>query len=197
MRAAAAVALLLMMPARAAGASSGGGSRERAPGSADPRYVRYSPPSRTFSCEIPSGWTPMEEPTPRGSAVHIVGPQQARGAWRAAYHIHFFEKDKPGFVPSREALKAARRRDAGRDVTGMSSRRVARRPARVFQVHEKRLLPAGRLPAELVALHHFYVFVPSGSDDYFVIKLSTTEEAFLDYRRELGRFLESFRVIGY
>ena len=73
---------------------------------------------------------------------------------------------------------------------------VRRRPARVFEVREERLVPPDRLPAELVSLHHFYAFVPDGKEDYFLIKLSTTEHDFLDYRRVFRHFIKSFRIIG-
>lgn len=168
-----------------------------APAAAEKRgYVLYTPPSGSFTAEIPEGWIPFEEESPRGTATHIIGPAEADGAWRASYHIHYFEKGKPGFLPSKEALRVFRARDKAtdRDVGQMTTWRVDSKPAKMFQVREKRILPAQRLPAERVALHHFYMFVPSGRDEYYLIKLSTTEKSFLNYRTEFRRFMASFRT---
>ena len=159
-------------------------------------YLPYTPPSGLFSAEIPEGWAASEEETPRGIVTHIVGPSESKGSWHAAYHVHYFEKSKPGFVDSREAMKIFRERDktTDRDADQMTTWRVDNKPAKMFQVRETRMLPGGRLPAERVSLHHFYMFVPSGRDEYYVIKLSTTEETFLDYRAEFRRFMASFRT---
>jgi len=168
------------------------------PVSAKPKwaYVRYTPPSGSFTAEIPEGWVPFEEESPRGTATHIIGPAEAQGAWRASYHIHYFEKGKPGFIPSKEAMRVFRKRDKSidRDVGQMTTWRVDKKPAKMFQVREKRLLPSHKLPAERVALHHFYMFVPAGREEYYLIKLSTTEKNFLNYRAEFRRFMGSFRT---
>ena len=37
----------------------------------------------------------------------------------------------------------------------------------------------------------------SNNEEYFIIKLSTTEETFVQYRAEFKRFLKNFRIIGY
>jgi hypothetical protein len=74
--------------------------------------------------------------------------------------------------------------------------RVGRSPGRIFEVREERVLPEGRLPAKPVRLHHFYAFVSSGADEYFMIKLSCAEDDFVEYRNEFRRFLRTFRVLG-
>ena len=160
--------------------------------------VPYTPPSKAFSCTLPMGWTAYEQATPVGTVAHIVGPETAAG-WRPAYHIHVVEKGKPGWRPGRETLKALRRSEdaAERTVTGLNSWRVARKPARLFEAREVRMYPPGKLPAELLPLHHFYAYVPSVGEDYLVVKLTTREAEYLDYRKEFTRFLESLRVLGY
>lgn len=157
--------------------------------------IPYTPPSRSFSCLLPSGWTAFEQATPAGTAAHLVGPEGPAG-WRPAYHVHSVEKGKPGWRAPREMLKTLRRSDkeAGRSASSLSSWRVARKPARLFEVREKRLAPAGRLPAELLELHHFYAFVPGVGEDYLIVKLTTREADFLELRREFYRFLESLRL---
>ncbi|OIO12443.1 MAG: hypothetical protein AUJ52_00120 [Elusimicrobia bacterium CG1_02_63_36] len=158
-------------------------------------YTLYTPPSGSFTVEIPEGWVPFEAETPRGVATHIIGPSEADGAWRASYHVHYFQKGKPGYVAPREAMKAFRERDkdTDRDVDQITVWRVDQQAAKMFQVREKRMLPSSRLPSEIVSLHHFYMFIPSGRDEYYMIKLSTTEKTFLDYRAEFRRFMKSFR----
>lgn len=160
--------------------------------------VPYTPPSKAFSCTLPMGWTAYEQSTPVGTVAHIVGPETAAG-WRPAYHIHVVEKGKPGWRRGRETLKALRRSEdaADRTVTGVNSWRVARKPARLFEAREVRMYPPGRLPAELLPLHHFYAYVPAVGEDYIVVKLTTREAEYLDYRKEFTRFLESLRVLGY
>jgi hypothetical protein len=159
-------------------------------------YERYTPPSGSFTAEIPEGWVPFEEESPRGTVTHIIGPAEADGAFHAAYHVHYFEKGKPGWIPPREAMHAFRERDklSERDVGQMTTWRVDAKPAKMFQVREKRVLPSSRLPSELVALHHFCMFVPAGRHEYYLIKLSTTEKTFLNYRAEFRRFMKSFRT---
>lgn len=168
------------------------------PSSAQEEGAPYTPPSKAFSCVLPMGWTAFEQTAPGGTALHIVGPETQAG-WRPAYHIHVFEKGKPGWRPGRETLKALRRSEdeADRTVTGMNSWRVARKPARLFEARERRLFPPGRLPAELLDIHHFYAYVPGVGEDYLVVKLTTRESEYLDYRKEFTRFLESLRVLGY
>lgn len=163
------------------------------------QFAPYTPPGRLFSCEIPAkGWQAYEHETPRGSSVHILGPALAGGSLRAAYHIHFFDKSKPGFVAAEETLRMERERDkdSEREATPPTVTRIQRAAARLFEVRERRIIPGDRLPASPLVLHHYYAMLPAG-DGYFMIKLSTTQEDYLDYRKEFKRFLGSFRVLGY
>ncbi|MFH2201497.1 MAG: hypothetical protein ABIJ96_00130 [Elusimicrobiota bacterium] len=167
-------------------------------GAAPAKHVYFQPPGRSFSADIPAGWDTVEEKTPRSISVHILGPDEAAGAWRAAYHVHFYEKDFQDYLPARDFLKRLHDREgpAKQEATPLRSLRVSGRAARIFEVRESRLLPHGRLPAATVTLHHYYAFIPASSDAYAVVKLSTTEETFLEYRKEYMRFLKSFRF-GY
>jgi len=167
-------------------------------GSAQTRYPFFTPPSRLFSCEIPVGWSSFETETLRGKAVHIVGPRGS-GTLRPAYHIHHFDKTKPGFLPGKDALRRELKSDkaSGRESSATVSVRAGRNTGKMFEVREERLLPEGRLPAKPARLHHFYAFLASGADEYIMIKLSCPEEDFVAYRQEFRRFLKSFRVLGY
>lgn len=158
----------------------------------------YTPPSRAFSCSMLTGWLAFEQATPAGTVTHIIGPESLSG-WRPAYHVHAIEKSAPAYREPRAMLKALRRSDdaSDREATGLQSWRVARKSARLFEVRERRFSPAGRLPAELLDLHHFYAYVPGVGDDYFIVKLTARESEYLELRPEFRRFLESLRVVGY
>jgi len=159
-------------------------------------FVSYMPPSGSFVCDLPSGWASLEEPSARGMSVHLFGPR--RGALRPAYHVHLLVKGAPGFEPILDAIRREREGEpsARRETTPLQAWRVSERSARVFEGRERRLLPAGALPSETAVLHHFYAFLPAG-DDYFIVKLTVSEEEFEDYRVEFRRFLKSLRIIGH
>ena len=68
------------------------------------------------------------------------------------------------------------------------------KPARLFGPR------SGCIPGKLrpkSSVHHFYAYVPAVGEDYLVVKLTTREAEYLDYRKEFTRFLESLRVLGY
>lgn len=152
---------------------------------------------RTFSCDTPKGWPVFEEDTPGGFAAHFLGPAEAGGAYRAAIHVRYFEKGQPGFVPIDDALKRERQPDklTERSATSVARWRVARNTARRFEVTETRQLPPGLLPSQAVLLHHYYAFVASG-EGYYIIKLSSTRERYLDYKDDWEKLLATFRIIG-
>ena len=168
------------------------------PAAAAVELLPYTPPSRSFSCLVPSGWTAFEQATPAGTTAHILGPEGPAG-WRPAYHVHVVEKNKPGWQEPHDMLKSLRRADDSSDraPTALNSWRVARKSARLFEVHERRMNPAGRLPAEALGIHHFYAYVPGVGEDYLIVKLTTREDDYLEFRREFMRFLDSLRLLGY
>jgi hypothetical protein len=161
-----------------------------------PASVSYMPPSGAFVCDLPNGWAALEEPSIGGMSVHIFGPQRA--ILRPAYHIHLVLKGTPGFEPIMDGIRHEREGEsaAGRETTPLQAWRVSERSARIFEARERRLIPIGALPAENVVLHHFYAFLPAG-DDYFIVKLTVSEEEFEDYRVEFRRFLKSLNIIGH
>lgn len=162
-------------------------------------YRAFVSPKGTFGCDVPAvGWSAMEEDTPLGSTARFFGPVEEGGAWRAALHVHYLDKAQPGFVPIDDAVKRARRSDstAERSATSVRRARVARASARRFEVNETRLLPIDRLPAAPSALHHYLAFIPAG-DGYFIVKLSTSRETYLERKPLFERVLKTFRVLGY
>lgn len=162
-------------------------------------YRIFTSAKGTFACDVPAaGWQVFEEDTPLGSAAHFLGPAEEGGNWRAALHVHFVDKSRPGFVPIDDAVKRERRSDAVADRSASPVRRVrvSRASARRFEVTETRLVPGDRLPATPTVLHHFFAVVPAG-DGYMIIKLSTSRETYLRYRDLFDRILRTFRVLGY
>ena len=161
-------------------------------------YQPFTSARGTFACDVPTaGWVVLEEETPSGSAAHILGPAEEGGRWRAGLHVHFMDKTQPGFLPIDDAVKRERRSDASATRSASPVRRVHvnRRSARCFEVTETRLLPPDRLPAAPSILHHYFAFVPAG-DGYFIIKLSSSRETYLDHRGLFEQILRTFRVLG-
>ncbi len=154
----------------------------------------WTPPSHSFFCRLPEGWTAFEEETSAGTAAHLLGPDEAGGAYRAGIDVHWAVPGRPGFVPMKNALEDLRRSDkaTGRRATGIRRMPSGRGLARVFEVVETRRLPPESAPSAAVRLHHF-VGVIEGRSSYFVIRLSSTEETYVDYRRDFVEFLKSFR----
>lgn len=163
-----------------------------------PNHILYTSTRRTFSCEVPKNWQAFEEETMTGSAAHFMGPSEADGAFRAALNIHFVQKGSPGFVPLEDAVKREKQsdKDTSRDSSSVQFWRVSRNQARRFEVVETRQLPREVLPSRPMVLHHYYVFV-NASDGYFMIKLSSTRETYLNYKADLERLLSTFQILGY
>ena len=163
-----------------------------------PKHFSYTPPHRSFTCDVPTGWQPFEEETLQGTAVHFLGPAEADGAFRAAVHVHFIQRGWPGFVPIDAAVKRERRSDSqtSRDASPIVFWRAARAQARRFEVSETRQIPRDVLPSHPVQLHHYYVFIPAG-ESYFMIKLSSTRDTYLNYKPEFERLLSTFQVTGF
>lgn len=160
------------------------------------QFVSYMPPSGGFVCDVPNGWSALEESSPHGMSTHFFGPR--RGLIRPAFHVHFLSKDAQGFVPLSDALRREHSSSsaAKREVTSLQAWRISKRASRMFEARERRLIPPDALPAETAVLHHFYAFIPAG-EEYFIVKLTVDEDEFQDYRSEFRRFLKSFQILGH
>jgi hypothetical protein len=162
-------------------------------------YRAYEPASRAFRCDIPSkGWHPMEEETAQSYCVHILGPEDPTGSYRTGIDVHLFEPGQPGFIPVKKALDLMRREDKSSERSATSIRLLRNNGvlSRLFEVTETRRLPAESLPSASTVLHHYVAVIQSG-ESYFVLRLSSTREVYLDYREEFLRFLKNFRPLGY
>lgn len=160
-----------------------------------PPPTHYQPASRAFACDLPPGWTAFEESEPWGFAVHVVGPDDAAGDFRAGIDIHYFEKGQPGFVPAKEYVDELRRGEkaSGREATPLRVMRIGNGLGRLFEVSENRRLPFDGLPAQDQALHHYYAVIALG-ENYYTIDLSSSRESYLDYRETFTDFLRSFKA---
>lgn len=161
--------------------------------------LRYAPGSNSFVCDLPGAdWAAFEEEEAEGAAVHILGPDNPDGLYRPGIDVRLYEKGHSRFVPMKTFIDRMRRSDddTSRQATGVRPLRIGGILLRLFEVNEKRWLPVDRFPASERELHHFVAVVPAG-DSYFVIKLGSTRETYLEYRSLFVNFLKSFRPQGY
>lgn len=154
----------------------------------------FEPKTHSFSCRIPADWAAFEDSEPWGEAVHILGPEGPTGAYRTGIDIHRMESGKPGFVSLLRLIKHIRRTDAQtkRAVGAVQRLHAASGLARFVEVRESRYLPAETAPSREETLHHYIGFIEDGSG-YFMIKLSASEEVYLDYREDFLELVKSFR----
>ncbi len=159
--------------------------------------VAYSPPSGNFSCKIPQSWLAFEEEEPSGTVVHILGPDSPSGTYRTGIDVHWVATGRPGSLPFKEALKLIRRKDKAIHRSASGIRRVSTSEglARVIEVRERRRLPLEQAPAVEEDLHHYVALLPSPGG-YYLIRLSSTQKIYLDYRALFFDFLDSFKVTG-
>lgn len=161
-------------------------------------YRFYEPAGGSFRCQIPAAWRPIEEESLQGPIVHIIEPEQAGKAYRSGIDVQLFEAGQPGVVPFKKAIDLLRREDKAfqRSATPVRLLRANGLLFRLFEVTETRLLPAESLPASQTPLHH-YVAVAQSGESYFVLRLSSLRDVYLDYRNVFQLFVKSFRPLGY
>ena len=171
-----------------------------APALADEKpTLRYTPPSATFVCDLPSEeWHAFEEEEGAGFAAHLLGPDNPSGTYRTGIDIRWIEKGQPGWVPVKKYMEDLRRGDTDTDRTStlIKPYRISGMLARVFEVVERRRLPEGQLPSLEEELHHYYAVVPIG-ENYYSVKLSSTRDVYYDYRELFVKFLFTFKPLGY
>lgn len=163
-----------------------------------PFSARWSPPSNFFACELPGPeWRGFEEEETSGPVARILGPDAPSGTYRTGISVRWVEKGQPGWRPFKDAVEALRRSDKsfGRHATSPRPLRINGILSRSFEIIERRRLPPDQLPAYEEELHHYVAMVPLG-DSYYVLKLSSSRENYLDYRDAFVRFLRSFRPLG-
>lgn len=170
-----------------------------ASGQEDPQSLRYTPASQTFACDLPGAdWHAFEEEEESGFAVHILGPDNPSGTYRAGIDIRWIEKGQQGWIPLKKRVDVLRRpdNDTSRGATVVRPYRLPAGLSRVFEVVETRRLPADQLPSIDEELHHYYAMLPVG-ESYYELKLSTSRDSYYEYRQLFAKFLRNFKPIGY
>lgn len=196
--------LLTAAPARAgdwltgaqAAAAAASIPGEAAPEKAKDGWVPYEPSSRAFRSELPSeGWRAFEEDDAQGSVVRILGPDDPSGALRAVLSVRWVDRDAPNFIAAKPAVEAMRRPAPDRDATPVRPLRVAAGLARIFEVVERKRLPLDEGPSAPMNLHQYVAVIPRG-EAYFLVRLTTSRTAYLDYRDFFVRFIKELKPIG-
>jgi hypothetical protein len=196
--------LLAAAPARAgdwlddaqAAAAAAVLANEPAPEKPKEGWVPYEPASRAFRAELPSsGWRPYEEDDALGSVVRILGPDDPSGAVRAVLSVRWVDRDAPNFVPAKAAVDALRVPAPGRDPSSVRPFRVSAGLARIFEVVERKRLPLDEGPSAPTELHQYVAVIPRG-EAYFVVRLTTGRDDYLDFRGFFVRFIKELKPIG-
>jgi hypothetical protein len=184
---------LLSAQHAAAGAAIPG---ETAPEKPKKDWVPYEPASRQFRADLPpEGWRPFDEEDALGSVVRILGPDDPSGALRATLTVRLVDRDSPAFVPAKDAVDGMRRAGPNRESTAVQSLRVSAGLARIFEITETRRVPADAGPSAPLQLHEYVAVIPRG-ESYFVVRLITARENYLDFRGDYVRFLKSIKPVG-
>jgi hypothetical protein len=184
----------LLAARRAAAAAAVAGERVPPPPTAD--WIPYEPASRLFRGDLPaSGWSPFEEEDALGSVVRILGPDDPSGALRAALTVRLIDRDCPVFLPAKDAVDAMRRQGPDRESTAVSNLRVSAGLARVFEVTRTLRAPDDLAPSSPLELHEYAAVIPRG-ESYYVVRLITARENYLDFRDLFVRFLKALRPVG-
>jgi hypothetical protein len=184
-------ALLCAAPLRA---------QEMEPGEAQApkaKHVLYLAPSHLFSCEVPAEWGAFETEDALGPVVRLLGPDNPAGTYRTGLSVRWFEKGSLGYVDPKKAVDDMHRpdKDIRRSVTAVSHMRVGGLLARLFEVVETRTLPLERLPADEEQIHDYVAVIPSGFN-YYLVRLSSSREVYLDFREDYLRCLRTFKPLG-
>jgi hypothetical protein len=172
-------------------------AQEAEPGADQAGHALYLAPSHLFSCEVPAGWKAFETEDALGTVTRFVGPDNPGGTYRTGLSVRWFEKGDPGYVDAQKAVDDMRRsdRDTQRSSTAVMHMRVAGQLARLFEVVETRTLPMERLPAEEEQIHDYVAVIPSGLN-YYLVRLSSTRDVYLDFREDYMRCIRTFKPMG-
>ncbi|MDD5629563.1 MAG: hypothetical protein PHU21_10900 [Elusimicrobia bacterium] len=184
-------ALSCAAPARAQETGPAGGREPKAD------HVHYLAPSHLFSCEAPRGWQAFETEDALGPVVRLLGPDNPAGTYRAGLSVRWVEKGGPGYVEAKQAVEEMRRsdKDTKRSATAVTPMRVEGLLARLFEVVETRVLPLERLPAAEAQIHHYVAVIPSGRN-YYLVRLSSARDVYLDFREDYLRCLKTFKPLA-
>jgi hypothetical protein len=169
---------------------------EAVPEKAKSDWTTFEAASRLFRAELPSaGWTAFEEDDALGTVVRVLGPDDPSGALRAALTVRLVDRDSPMFTPVKTAVEEMRRQGPGRESSAVQPLRISAGLARIFEITETRRMPADAGPSEPMAIHQYVAVIPRG-EAYFVIRMVTARESYLDYRDTFVHFLKTLKPVG-
>ena len=169
---------------------------EAVPEKAKSNWVPYEPASRLFRADLPpEGWKPFEEDDALGPVVRVLGPDDPSGALRATLTVRLVDRDSPIFTPVKAAVEAMRRQGPGRESTAVQPLRIGAGLARIFEITETRRVPPDIGPNSPMELHQYVAVIPR-VEAYFVVRLITARESYLDFRDDFVRFLKSLKPVG-
>ena len=167
-----------------------------APEASKPDWVPYEPASRLFRADLPPvGWRAFEEEDALGPIVRVLGPDDASGAFRSTLTVRLIDRDSPIFIPAKDAVDAMRRQGPNRESSAVRPLRVGAGLARIFEISETRRLPVDFGPSTPLETHQYVAVIPRG-DAYFVVRLITARENYLDFRDDFVRFLKALKPVG-
>lgn len=181
------ISLIFLLLARAVAASPEEGG------------LSWTPESRLFTAERPSAqWRALEEDGAVGAVARLFGPEDSSGLMRATLSVRLVDRDSPSFLPIKPGVSALRAPDAAtsRRASPMRTLRVAAGLARTFEIVETRRLPFDEGPSTPLELHHYVAVIPHVGESYFVVRLVTSRNSYLDFRDDFVRFLKSLRPLG-
>jgi hypothetical protein len=159
-------------------------------------WAPYEPASRLFRGELPpEGWNPFDEEDALGPVALILGPDDPSGALRATLSVRLMDRDSPVFLPAKDAVAAMRRSGPDREAGQVSMLRVGAGLARIFEITRTRRAPDDVGPSVPLELHEYVAVIPRG-EAYYVARLVTARENYLDFKEFFVRFLKELKPVG-
>jgi len=164
------------------------------PANAAQAWVPYD--SGEFHSELPAvGWYAHEEEDALGTVTRIYGPDSSSGSVRTTISVRLYDRSMPGFLSAKLAVEAMRREDSGRDVTPVHAMRVAAGLARLFEINETKRAAHDEGPSIPEHIHQYVAIIPRG-ESYYLIRMVSTRESYLDSRDVFARFVKRLTPIG-
>lgn len=157
----------------------------------------FESPSRLFRMELPpEGWRPFEEEDALGTVLRALGPDSPSGTLRATLSIRLIDRETPNFQPIKKAVDSMRQDAPGRGATPVRTLRVPAGLARTFEITQTRRPPDQDGPGFPEEIHQYVAVIPRGREDYFLVRLVSSRDHYLELRDDFVRMLRSIKPIG-
>lgn len=146
--------------------------------------------------ELPStGWRSYEEEDALGTVVRVLGPDSSSGGVRTTLSVRLFDRSMPGFLPAKQAVDDMRRDAPGRSASPVRAMRVAAGLARIFEIEQTRRSRTDDGPSFAEPTHVYVAVVPRG-ESYYLVRMISAKDDFLDSRDVFVRFVKRMSAIG-